>query len=347
VRDLTPSEYRTVLVLLARSAATDRERIRESGLPSSTYNVVRRRAFEEGWLTRLVVPNPVPCGFGGMTILLARPVGSDREGFVRDLARDPECVLLWSGLHAVFGVFFGDGTESSRFGSDGGSARDPAVASVRVDASRGSVIAYFDYSGLWARFGGQPPPPAYPAGLDARAGSVDARALVDGQRLIRASEDGPYESRAWPGIGRLWRQHPRATQGGVVQDRTVLNPVRLPPFQGRRIAEVILVRGRLRPLASAARLLNALTGDCGVFPFLVAESGGEVVLAGVGQTSARSTGRQPVASARQPVLASLTRHLDPVDVMIEPVEAIEERVQHRYPDRFPALARARSTGGVT
>jgi hypothetical protein len=121
----------------------------------------------------------------------------------------------------------------------------------------------------------------------------------------------------------------------VVQARTVLRQAKVPPFEGRRIGEVIFVQGRLRPSATAASLLNDLTKECAVYPFLLAEAGERVILAGLGQTSAKDTGRVLVASAARPVMSVVDRHIEPADVLIEPVEAIEELIHHHYPDRFP------------
>ena len=127
-----------------------------------------------------------------------------------------------------------------------------------------------------------------------------------------------------------------------MESRTILNVGRLPPFDGRRIGEVVLIRGRLRASATAEQLLGVLVGDCAVFPFLVAESGGNLIVGEVGRTSAAGQGRVPVAAARRPVMTALTDHLEPADVLIEPAEAIEERVGHRYPRTVPALRGAPS-----
>ena len=75
--------------------------------------------------------------------------------------------------------------------------------------------------------------------------------------------------------------------------------------------------------------------DCHAFPFLFAEAEGRVLLAGLGQTRASEPGRVPIASADRSIMSVINEHLEPADVLIEPVEAIEETVSHRYPHDLP------------
>ncbi len=300
--------------------------------------MVRRRAYEQGWLSDILVPNPGPCGFAGVELRLTRPPSSVREGRLRDWSNDSQCVLLWAGLHALFGIFFLSAPRPPPSQSSAPEATSPEFR-VRVEPQAGSIPAYFDYSGLWARFGGQPPPPAYPAGLDTSSDPPLHRALAAASKLLRSGEARSPEQPRWTNLFRFPRSPRRALEEGAVQPRTILNIARLPPYEGRRIGEFILIQGRLRAGATVRRLLNFLTAECGVYPFLMAESGGQLILAGVGQMRSEGPGRVPVPSARRPVLAAVTDEVDPADVLIEPVEAVEERVRHRYPASIPALER--------
>jgi len=340
VRELTSAEYRTALAVLGNPRASDRERIRLSGLPSSTYNVARRRVFEEGWLVDLAIPNPGPCGFAGVEFLLVRPTLSQRQSMGRTWGRDPDCVLLWSGVHAVFGVFFRrspdrppDASESPR--------ESPDLFRLRVGPTAGSIPVYFDYSGLWARFGRQPQPPDYPAGLDRPWKVVDGRALSDAKRLLLSEEAAASDGGRWTNPVDLSRSSRWALANDAVQVRTILRHARVPPFEGRRIAEVIFVRGRLRASETGGRLLNALTKDCRAYPFLFTEADGQVLFAGLGQTSASGSGRVPIASADRSIMSAINESLDPADVLVEPVEAIEEPVSHRYSHALPGPALSR------
>jgi hypothetical protein len=338
MREMTNGEYRTALSILSDPGATERQRIRLSGLPSSTYNVARRRIFSEGWLTETLVPNPGPCGFGAVECLLARPSVSQRPALVDQWTRDRECVLLWSGVHALLGVFFRRAplrTDPARH------ARPEEATPFRVTVlpDLGTVPAYFDYSGLWARFGGATPPTGYPAGLDVESKPSDRRTLLAAERLVHADASSTDPSARWPpflGRGRVDRH---SVDPKVIQTRALLTLARIPPLEGRRIGEAIFIQGLLREGVTAARLLNRLTAESRVYPFLFAEAGGAVILAGLGQTDSRQPGRVLVRSAVRSVMAIVTEHLDPADLLIEPVEALQELVGHRYPDRFPGLDR--------
>jgi hypothetical protein len=340
VRELTVAEHRTILAILAHPNATERERIRQSTLPSSTYNVVRRRVFDEGWLSDILIPNPGPCGFAGVEAILTRPSLSAREELLPRWTNDPECVLLWSGVHALFAVFFRWGPGPRPSLPDASAEEAPGLFRVFADRSSGTIPVYFDYSGLWARFGGQPRPPSYPLGLDVRSAPADPRALAAALGLLSPDPAAPPAPR-WMNLLRLPRPRRRALERGVVQARTVLDVPRVPPFEHRRIGEVVLVQGRLRSGASAPRLLSVLTGECEVYPFFLAEAGGNLILAGMGQTSSNAPGRVLVPSARRPVMAAIAEHLDPADVLIEPTESIDERVAHRFPNRPPATSAGR------
>ncbi|HEY6237890.1 MAG TPA: hypothetical protein VIZ68_01730, partial [Thermoplasmata archaeon] len=238
MRDLTSAEYRTVLSILSNPRATERHRIRLSRLPTSTYNVVRRRVFEEGWVSDVLVPNPGPCGFAGVELLLARPSVSQRETLLPEWTKDPECVLLWSGVHAVFGVFFRKAPALASV-PPGAGPEEPGLLRVRAGPTDGSIPVYFDYSGLWARFGGQPPPAAYPAGLDHSSRTASARTLAETHRWVRSDAHADSAPARWTNLVSLGRRHPRALDPEVVQARTVLRQAKVPPLAGRRIGEVI------------------------------------------------------------------------------------------------------------
>ncbi|MCI4317079.1 MAG: hypothetical protein L3J96_00940 [Thermoplasmata archaeon] len=326
---MTMAEYRTVLAVLAHPSATERQRIRWSGIPSSTYNTVRRRIFAEGWLAEVLVPNPGSCGFGSVEFLLVRPSISVRSDLAEHWQTDRECVLLWAGIHAVFGIFFRHAgphppPETGRTEGDENPFR------VVVDRQGGTIPIYFDYSGLWARLGHQPRPPEYPRGIDPSSDSAGARSLSTARRML----DARVSASGKAGWGRRLvgspRQESAVLEENIVQRRVVFDQAKIPPFDGRRIGEVIFIQGSLRGSRPAAKLLGLLMTQCGVDPFLVAEANGDVLIVGLGQTSARDSGRVPVASIVRPVMSVILEHLEPANVLIEPVEGIAELVSHRY-----------------
>ncbi|MCI4330586.1 MAG: hypothetical protein L3K19_01905 [Thermoplasmata archaeon] len=336
MRELSPAEFRAALAILANPGTTERERIRSSGLASSTYNVARRRIYAEGWLYDTIVPDPGPCGFAAIEFLLARPTLAQRSVQSERWSSDPECVLLWAGVHVLFGIFFRQ-TEAGPRPVQDPLAGDERAAQLLVVRGSGSVPVFYDYSGLWARFGGAEPPAGYPRGLRTSSETAARRSLLLAQGRIRTDRQRTA-SHALSAESVHEHHDPRAEDlAAVIQPRSMLSLARVPPFGRRRIAEVIFVRGSLRASARPSQLLNELTADCQVYPFLFAEASGKVLFAGLGQTDSERPGRVPVPSAARPVMSVLSRYLDPADVLIEPVEAIEERVAHRYPERFPGL----------
>ena len=160
---------RTVLAVLAHPSATERQRIRWSGIPSSTYNTVRRRIFAEGWLAEVLVPNPGSCGFRvESSSSWSVPSISVRSDLAEHWQTDRECVLLWAGIHAVFGIFFrhaGPHPPQETAGRPE-SVRNPfRVAWSSTDSEVGryrSISTTFPDSGLAA--GHQPRPPGVSQG---------------------------------------------------------------------------------------------------------------------------------------------------------------------------------------
>ncbi|HEV2429065.1 MAG TPA: hypothetical protein VGV64_04355 [Thermoplasmata archaeon] len=334
MRALSQAEYRTLLAILSSPGASERERIRRSGLPSSTYNVVRRRAYSDGWISDVLVPSPIAFGWSDVEVRLARPPLAMAESSARAWANEPGCVHLWSGLQSVFGVFFLPDVGTGSTDRDAPADQQTGWR-VRVRREAGSLPVYFDYSGLWARFGGQPPPKEYPLGLPASEPSTDRRALAAAVRLLRSDGAASADRPGWTNLWRFPKAPRAALTEGLLSRRGVLDLARLPPFDGRRLSEVVLIGGRLRAGATGNGLLNALRNDCAVFPFLLSEADGALVLAGVGQSDSERAGRVPVPAARGSVLSTVTAHLDDAEISLEPVEAIRERVVHRYGAALP------------
>lgn len=334
MRELTPAEYQVALAMFALPGASERDRIRRAGLPSSTYQVARRRILGEGWLREVVLPNPGPCGFS-VEFRLARPTLAERPRIETEWASDADCVLLWIGLHAAFGVFFHATSAPSTPAAD-----EPPAFAVRVGRRSGSVPCYFDYSGLWARFGGDARPEGYPEGLATRATAPDARTLAAAERFLAGTSNAREEPMEFARLVGRGTEGTGTDPASILQPRTVFAPAPIPALQGRRITEVLFVRGSLRPGVPGAHLLSRLTSECRVFPFLFAEADGSVILAGMGQTDARRPGRTAVRSAAASVSSVVGEALDPAEALIEPMDALTERIGHRYPRRIPARGAA-------
>ncbi|MCI4367303.1 MAG: hypothetical protein L3K08_06090, partial [Thermoplasmata archaeon] len=215
---LTSAEYQTVRAILDHPRGSERERIASSNVPSSTYSTARRRIFGEGWLSDLMIPNPGPTGMTGVELRLSRPSMDERRPIATAWREDQDCVILWEGIHVLFGIFFRHGKRSPPLDRAAGSPAFRVLAS----RSQGAVPVFFDYSGLWDHFGGAGPPPTYPAGLDLSTPAVGDRMIeASGDLLVRNGDPTPGTSR-WLPILRTSRRHRELLEAGVMQPRTVL-----------------------------------------------------------------------------------------------------------------------------
>src|ERR1700688_4430886 len=141
--ELTTSEGVTILSVLARSEEVQRSEPDHLGLPASTFYATRRKIYDAGWLTDRYLPNPWASGFSSVDFALVRPPLGERSRVEREWASSPDAVLLWSGLNALFGVFFR---------RNGHAPTAEETSPVSITATRGSVPVYFDYSLAWSRF---------------------------------------------------------------------------------------------------------------------------------------------------------------------------------------------------
>lgn len=328
MKELSPAEYRTALSILAFPFGTERARMLLSGLPSSTYNLARRRIYEEGWLADLWVPEPGPCGFSSVEVRVARPSASERDSAERELVRDPECVVGWGGVHSMLSVSFRARPLSTATRAER-AAGARSIVSISSAPARGRVLVYFDYAGLWARFGRFRVPGRYPQGLEWAAGTARERDVAAARTAMQA-QGNAKEGSPWINLPRLPRSQLMAVERGVLARRTVLRLERVPAYEGRRLGEVILITGRWGSVPSPGEFLSALTRGCGVYPFLYAEDPEHVAFAGVGLTDAAQPGRVPVPTARRSVLRTLQERLTDLEVTVEPVEAFRSLVEFRH-----------------
>ena|GEM_PF-6739543 len=324
MRALTPAEFRTASAILAFPGATDRARIRAAAIPSSTYNVVRRRIYEAGWLDDVLVPNPGPTGVRSVEIELDRPHLAERATRVAATANDPASAVVWGGVHTVFSIRFTRTDRSARAAS-GPPTTTPGWR-LRIDAVSGELPVYFDYGGLWARFGGERVPEAYPAGL--AFGTTPAARRWSTSRSAPPSDE--VEAAPWFNLSRASRAQQRAIEAGAVQLRTVVRPALVPPLDGRRLGELLFIHGRLAAGRSLHGLLTDLRNGPGVCPFLAAAGDGAVVLAGIGQLADAPGRRTPVRAGPISTTAILRTYLEEPRLDVEPVEAVQQIVAHRY-----------------
>ncbi len=353
MRALTDAEARVIAVLLAARPDRERDRLRQVGVPRSTYHAVRRRAYEEGWLRDRYVPHPAALGRPFVSVAVFRPFADRQAEFTAAVSEDPGNVFLWSGTQVAIAVFFhGRAAEFPRLRERVLSRRLAAAhLDMTVPGDAPTVPVYFDFEGLWSHLAGLEGTLAYPHGLGGSLGDEGngaAQAVSAHQRwavgeLLRrpfvAAEQGRGGHLVGP-FGIPFSQRKVLARGWVTH-RTFLDPARLPPFRGRAADQVVLVSGTARSGAQPERLFATLTRECRVFPFLLTVGGDRWLLGALGGSSPVSG---DAGGARRPVLPTLREYLEGIEILQEPAAGFSTPVDHRY-DRL--LGEVRSATGST
>ncbi len=346
MRALTDSEARVIAVLLAARPDRERERLQQVGVPRSTYHAVRRRAYEEGWLRDRYVPHPARIGRPFVTFVVARPYADRFEEFTQRITGDSGTVLLWTATQMGLAVFLHakptDGPRLvERLGS-GKLAASPISVTVRADEP--SIPVYFDYEGLWCHLAGLPGTIAYPHGLGGViAGPDDDEpetptpltahqrwALSELlQRPFAAAEQGRGGHLVGP-FGLPFSQR-RMLARGWITHRTLLDPSKLPPYQGRTGDQIVLLSGTPRSGARPEVLFAALTNESRVFPFLFVAGADRWLLGALGGSTAAASDPAP----RRPVLPTLREYLEGIEILQEAATGFVAPIDHRYETLLP------------
>jgi hypothetical protein len=337
VRALTDSEARVIAVLLAARPDRERERLRQVQIPRSTYHAVRRRAYQEGWLRDRYVPHPVPLGRPYVSFLLARPYADRFADFGSAVAAEPGSVVLWTGTQVALAVVFHAGAEDgTRLAGRLAKERlGAAPLTMTVAADSPTVPVYFDFEGLWCHLAGTEGTLAYPHGLGGplRTAEEDPAPLSKHQEwaigeLLRrpfvATEQGRGGHLVGP-FGLPFSQR-RVLARGWVTHRTLLEPGRLPAYQGRAADQVVFVSGTPKPGARPEQLFQTLTHECLVYPFLFVVGEDRWLLGALGGGSPTAAG----PSERRPVLPTLRESLEGIEILQEPANNFTSPVDHRY-----------------
>ncbi|HTW40441.1 MAG TPA: hypothetical protein VMF04_06290 [Thermoplasmata archaeon] len=346
MRALTDSEARVIAVLLAARPDRERERLHQVGIPRSTYHAVRRRAYEEGWLRDRYIPNPVPLGRPFVTFLIVRPYADRFPDFSRTVTAAEGNVVLWNGAQIAVAVFFHrtakDGAKLAERIEKEKLAGAPIVTVVPADAP--TVPVYFDFEGLWGHLAGLDGTLAYPHGL---GGPSEEPAEDDGaarppltahqtwamnellRRPFTAAEQGRGGHLVGP-FGLPFSQR-RMLAKGWITHRTLLEPARLPPYQGRTADQVVLISGSPKASARPEQLFATLTRDCRVYPFLFVVGSDRWILGALGGAGPSGA----AAGDRRPVLPTLRESLEGIEILQEPASGFTSPVDHRYESLLP------------
>lgn len=342
MRALTDSEARVIAVLLAARPDRERDRLHQIGVPRSTYHAVRRRAYEEGWLRDRYIPHPVPLGLPFVTTWVVRPYADRVEEFVSAISSDPGNVLLWTGTQVAVAVFLhAKETDARRLGERVVNARlaaPPLVVTVRADAP--TVPVYFDFEGLWCHLASLEGTLAYPHGLGGGSGDeaevplTTHQAWAMGELLRRpfvAADQGRGGHLVGP-FGLPFSQRKMLSRGWVTH-RTLLDPARLPPFQGRSADQIVLISGTPRAGARPDVLFATLTREARVFPFLFCVGNERWLLGALGGSNPTAAEARP---PRRPVLPTLREFMEGIEIAQESATGFTAPVDHRYDRLLPA-----------
>lgn len=355
MRTLTESEARVISVLLASRPDRERERLRVVAVPRSTYHAVRRRAYEEGWLRDRYVPHPVPLGRPVVSFVVLRPYADRFEEMVRLVSAEPGAVVLWAGAQIALAVLFCAKASDPRRLTDRlvkqRLAPEPSTVTVRTDGP--SVPVYFDFEGLWCNVVGLPGTLAYPHGLgggmDGSEEGEPPAALSTHQwwaigellrRPFSAAEQGRGGHLVGP-LGLPFSQR-RLLQRGWVVHRSILDPSRLPPYQGKAADQVVLISGLPKPEARPEALFATLSRESRVFPFLFVVGADRWLLGAMGGSAPPP---EELRANRRPVLPTLREFLEGIEIVQEPAAGFRALVDHRY-DRLLPPEQTRRSGSV-
>jgi hypothetical protein len=352
VRALTDAEVRVIAVLLAARPDRERERLHQVEIPRSTYHAVRRRSYEEGWLRDRYLPHPARIGRPSVSFVLARPFADRAEEFAARVGGDAGCVVFWSTPQIALAVLFqarpNDGRKLADKVENAKLAPAPLVVTVPADTPQ--VPVYFDFEGLWCHLAGIEGTLAYPHGLggplpdeeeDAPAAPLTAHQQWAITELLNrpfvAAEQGKGGHLVGP-FGLPFSQR-RMLARGWVTHRTLLDPSRVPSYQGKTGDQVVLISGLPRAGARPEVLFSTLTRESRVFPFLFVTGSDRWLLGALGGSSAAASDPGP----RRPVLPTLREYLEGIEIIQEPAAAFSTPVDHRYERLLPPEARPTPT----
>jgi hypothetical protein len=341
LRALTDAEAKVLSLLLANTATDERERLRQSGLPRSTYHAARRRAYAEGWLKDRYVPSPTLLRFGETTISLARPFADKSGELAERWGREPGNVLNWMSNQFGLAVFFHRDRKSREAAAsrlvDAGLATETMLLHPKLEEH--GVPVYFDFEGVWSHLTSTSGTRAYPRGLPP---------LPEG---FRADSPSPWNPRTrWAARELLLRPFEAESQGraghlvgpfglpfaqqrllgqGWVLHRVLADPARVPGYRGRLMDRVVLIAGELQDGITPDQLFATLTRECRVYPFLYAMDERRVLLGALGQTASAGVDRV-TETERRSVLPTLRQALRGIQILEESAPNIRVSVDHRY-----------------
>lgn len=339
-RTLTYGEARVAWKILSCGLDSEEERMRQSGLPRTTYRVAKHRLYTDGLLVDRYIPSTDEMGVKQVTFLLVRPRLDEARFLLEKLCSIPGAVEVWSGTQMILAVIFHQ-SENSMESLDGklssgelGSQR--TVVEVKTDSDPAAQVpVYFDFEGMWARYCGISSTKNYPSPIP--AGSADSRFAIDSSRSA-SSATGSLLARPFvrpshlAGPNSVPRSQRRALREGKVVWRVFLGLTKLQQidYRGMRFQDLILVVGKPKGPDPPSGILTDLVTECNVRPILIAGDEGSMIVASLG-IGVGAVGDAPEDTRpRSSVIKTMSRHLKEIEVIREPLKSLKLPVAHRY-----------------
>jgi hypothetical protein len=336
MRDLSGAEARVIRELLVDRPGSERLRRNAAHVPRSTYQSIRKRAVELGWIDSRYVPSPSVVGAHHLRVELVQPFAERRADVLRDLLALDGLVVLWECPGSILAVTFDRTSTQNPLPP----SPDPrcfrkwvVVPTMSVD----HVRAYFDFEGIWSRWAVREDPVAYPRGLGPPTGPPEpgnpsngnhghARVAELVSSPFRTTREGP--SGFLRSVGGERRRLRHAIERGEVFPRTFPRLDRLPGVGGLRLDSTVFVSGLRMDASSNGNLFEELVSQARVTPFLYADDNRRVFVAFL------SPAPPWVVDGRTPVTGVLRGHLRDIEIVREPIAAINPVVNHRYDRLF-------------
>jgi|HubBroStandDraft_1064217.scaffolds.fasta_scaffold45688_2 hypothetical protein len=326
MRSLTEAEGRVIGTLLGGQHRTDRGGYTAAGVPRTTFQVVRQRAFDSGWIREGYIPNPAVFGGAKLDFRLRQPFAEEWVSDTRS-GTSPGTLTVWGSPELILTVTLLRGKEAEL--GEESRVIDNSAWEVRLTTDSASVLCYFDFEGAWSALGAGMPSRVYPRSFpvlnlpprfrSSRGLTVVEREVV-GLLSRPASGGGPVEPRRGFSFARLPRKLRRLFDYGAVDRRVIPDFRVVPPWHENRVATHTFVSGKFRAGSSSTGLFQDLIHGARVHPYLYASDKNTVLMAAVG------LGVPLKSHAREKPLNVLIAHLDDIVVRRAPASGFSQIV---------------------
>lgn len=308
-------------------------------VPERTRYRIRDRVYSRGLVRDIVLPDPAVLGRPLFLIVICELYAERSEDVLNRWRAQREAVHILASANFVLGVFFARNT------ADANSILTRAIESrdarsefhLSCDTRLGSIPVYFDFEGTWVSANGLTGCLSYPRHLP----SSTFTQLTTPRSLARRDELTLLSMLARPALptppnwpfARLRRpawaaRERRLCDDGVVEPRTVLDPIAWEVWSQNAPQSLVLVSGSLLDGKAPSGFFSELVQESWVTPFLFVTNGRQVVFAylstGIVMAAPQSTG--PTNS----LVALVRRSLSGIVVLRDQLSAFTTVLNHQY-----------------